>query len=139
MTKSFALPAGRFVGHQNFLTDGTRAVLRAARCHNCGSAWFPARSQCSACASRDVTKGLTSTSGIVYASSVVHVAPPRFDAPYVLAYVDVDGVRVLAHAESTEALPPGTPVELRLAAIGADEDGPLLSYAVAPCVEGEIR
>jgi uncharacterized protein len=139
MTSSFALPAGRFVGSQNFLTDGTRAVLRVARCRNCGSAWFPARSQCSACASRDVTKGLTSTSGIAYASSVVRIGPPQFEAPYVLAYVDVDGVRVLAHVESTEALPPGTPVELRLAAIGADEDGPMLSYTVAPVTEGETR
>lgn len=137
MTNSFALPTGRFVGAENFLTDGTRAALRIARCRNCGSAWFPARSQCSACASRDVTNGLTSTSGIAYASTVVRVGPPRFDAPYVLAYVDVDGVRVLAHAESTEALPPGTPVEFRLAAIGADEDGPLLSYTVAPVTEGE--
>jgi hypothetical protein len=49
----------------------------------------------------------------------------------VLAYVDVDGVRVLAHAQSAEALTPGTPVELCVATIGADQDGPLLSYAVA--------
>jgi uncharacterized protein len=139
MTKSFAPPTGRVVGAENFLTDGTRAVLRVARCRNCGSAWFPARSQCSTCASRDVTEGLTSTSGIAYASSVVRIGPPQFEAPYVLAYVDVDGVRVLAHAESTEALPPGTPVELRLVVIGADEDGPLLSYAVAPTSEGEVR
>jgi uncharacterized protein len=46
---------------------------------------------------------------------------------------------VLAHVESTEALPPGTPVELRLATIGADEDGPLLSYTVASVTEGETR
>jgi uncharacterized protein len=139
MTNSFAPPTGRVVGAENFLTDGTNAVLRVTRCRNCGSGWFPARTQCSTCASRDVTEELTSTSGIAYASSVVRVGPPRFEAPYVLAYVDVDGVRVLAHVESTEALLPGTPVELRLATIGGDEDGPMLSYAVAPSVQGEIR
>jgi uncharacterized OB-fold protein len=69
----------------------------------------------------------------------VRIGPPRFQAPYVLAYVDIDGVRVLAHVESSEALPPGTPVELRLATIGADEDGPVLSYAVAPIMKGEAR
>ena len=139
MTNSFAPPTGRVVGADNFLTDGNRAVLRITRCRNCDSAWFPARARCSTCASQDVTEALTSTSGIAYASSVVRIGPPGFEAPYVLAYVDVDGVRVLAHVRATEALAPGTPVELRLATIGADEDGPLLSYAVAPTTEGEIR
>src|SRR5262245_5681489 len=139
MTNSFAPPIERAIGAENFLTDGTHAVLRVTRCRDCGSAWFPARAQCSTCASRNMTEELTSTSGIAYASSVVRVGPPGFAAPYVLAYVDIDGVRMLAHAQSAEALTPGTPVELRVAAIGADEEGPLLSYAVAPIAEGKIR
>ena len=139
MTNSFAPPPGRAVGAENFLTDGTRAVLRVTRCRDCGSAWFPARAQCSTCASRHMTEELTSTSGIAYASSVVRVGPPGFEAPYVLAYVDVDGVRLLAHAGSAEALTPGTPVELRVAAIAVDDDGPLLSYTVASTVEGKTR
>jgi uncharacterized protein len=139
MTNSFAPPNGRAVGAENFLTDGTTAVLRVTRCRNCGSAWFPARTQCSTCASRDVTEDLTSSSGIAYASSVVRVGPPQFLAPYVLAYVDVDGVRVLTHVEADDALRPGTPVELRLATIGADEEGPLKSYAVVPSAKGAVR
>ena len=139
MTNSFAPPTGGAVGAENFLTDGIRAVLRVTRCHNCAGMWFPPRDQCSTCASRDVTGELTSSSGIAYASSVVRIGPPRFQAPYVLAYVDIDGVRVLAHVDSSEALPPGTPVELRPATIGADEDGPVLSYAVAPIMKGEAR
>lgn len=134
----FTAPTGRVIGGEDFLTDGARAVLRVSRCRNCASAWFPARAQCSTCASRDVSEELTSTQGTAYASTVVRIGPPAFAAPYVLAYVDVDGVRMLAHAESSEALAPGTPVELRLATIGADEDGPLLSYAVAP-TRGEVR
>jgi len=139
MTKSFAPPTGRVVGAQNFLTDGAHAALRVTRCRNCGSAWFPARTQCSTCASHDVVEDLTSSSGTAYASTVVRVGPPRFDAPYVLAYVDVDGVRVLTHVQSDTAVAPGTPVELRLATIGADEDGPLQSYVAAPTSEGAVR
>jgi uncharacterized protein len=139
MPNSFAPPTGRVVGADNFLTDGTHAVLRVTRCRHCGSAWFPARTQCSTCASRDVTEELTSSTGTAYASTVVQIAPPRFHAPYVLAYVDIDGVRVLAHAETSTALEPGTPVQLRLAPIGADEDGQLLSYTVAPTTEGDSR
>jgi uncharacterized protein len=133
---SYAPPTGRIVGAENFLTDGTHAVLRITRCRECGSAWFPARTQCSTCASRNLTEELTPSTGTAYASTVVQIGPPRFQAPYVLAYVDVDGVRVLAHAQTSAALEPGTPVELRLAAIGADEDGPLLSYTVVPTEKG---
>jgi uncharacterized protein len=139
MTNSFVPPTGRVVGAENFLTDGTNAVLRVTRCRNCGSGWFPARSQCSTCASREVTEDVTSSSGTAYASTVVRIGPPRFQAPYVLAYVDVDGVRVLTHVDSDDVLAPGTLVELRLATIGADEEGPLQSYAVAPTLEGAVR
>ncbi len=137
MAKSFVPPTGRVVGAEDFLTDGTRAVLRVTRCRECGSVWFPARAQCSTCASRNLTEELTSSIGTAYASTVVQIGPPLYQAPYVLAYVDVDGVRVLAHAEAP--LRPGSSVELRLATIGADEDGPLLSYAVAAAAEGDAR
>ena len=69
----------------------------------------------------------------------MQIGPPQFQAPYVLAYVDVDGVRVLAHADRPRRFVREAPVELRLATIGADEDGPLLSYAVAAASEGEVR
>ena len=137
--ETFAPPTGRVVGADEFLTDGTRAVLRVTRCHTCDSVWFPARPQCSSCASKNVTAEVTSSIGTTYASTVVQIGPPPFQPPYVLAYVDVDGVRVLAHAEAGGALEPGTRVELRLAEIGADADGPVQSYAVAPATEGEAK
>ncbi|CAN5451365.1 hypothetical protein BH11ACT6_BH11ACT6_46080 [soil metagenome] len=129
---SFAPPTAPAIGAEHFLTDGTRVVLRVTRCRDCPSAWFPARAQCSNCGSTDVTEDLTSSTGTAYASTVVRVGPRQFTAPYTLAYVDVDGVRLLAHVNSPEAVVPGTPVDLVLAPIGADDDGPLVSYAVTP-------
>ena len=131
MNPSLAPPAAAAVGAEHFLTDGTRVVLRVARCRDCRSSWFPARDQCSHCASRNIVEDLTSSSGIAYASTVVRVGPHQFAAPYTLAYVDVDGVRLLAHVDSTDALAPGTRVDLVPAPIGSGDDGqPLMSYAV---------
>lgn len=134
-TEQFGPPTGRVTGADHFLTDGTRAVLRVTRCRQCGSSWFPARAQCCTCASLDVAEELTTTEGTAYASTVVQIGPRQFRPPYVLSYVDVDGVRLLAHTTTTSALAPGTPVALRLAEIGADQDGPMYSYAVSPTTE----
>jgi uncharacterized OB-fold protein len=131
-TPSFAEPKGNVVGAANFVTDGERAALRLSRCRDCGATWFPARSQCSRCASTEVVDDLSATTGEVYASTVVRIGLAQFEPPYVLAYVDVDGARVLAHVEGEEALAPGTPVELKLGRIGADAEGSLHSYIVVP-------
>jgi len=131
--------AGTIVGAEHFVTDGTRVLLRVTRCRACGSSWFPARAQCSNCASWDLAAELTSDEGTAYASTVVRVGPRQYSAPYTLAYVDVDDVRLLAHAASKEVLPPGTPVDLVLAPIGTADDGPVMSYAVTVKPAGGAR
>jgi uncharacterized OB-fold protein len=132
-------PPGRVVGAGTFVADGARTALRLSRCRGCGSTWFPARTQCSTCASTDVIDALSGSTGTAYASTVVQIGPAQFAPPYVLAYVDVDGARVLAHVRTDRALKPGTPVELRLDRIGIDEDGPFSSYIVVPTGEGDAR
>jgi uncharacterized OB-fold protein len=134
---NFAPPTGHVVGAEHYLTDGHRVVLRVTRCRDCDWRWFPARAQCSHCASWAVDDEVTSSRGAVYASTVVRIGPARFGPPYPLAYIDVDGVRLLAHLAAPEAPVPGTPVELRQTTIGADEQGPLLSYAAVAATEGE--
>jgi uncharacterized OB-fold protein len=115
------------IGAEHFTTEAGRTRLRISRCRACGSGWFPARIQCSTCASRDVAGALSSSSGTAYASSVVRVGPPGFSTPFILAYVDIDGVRVLAHVMSaSQALAPDTPVNLIVASITGDAH----SYAV---------
>jgi uncharacterized OB-fold protein len=137
--EEFAPPGSTVIAADDFRTDGTHAVLRITRCQQCSSAWFPAREQCSNCASRDVVPELTSSTGIAYASTIVRVGPKQFQAPYGLAYVDVDGVRVLVHVNTESALPPATPVDLVFASIGADESGTLLSYSAVPTSSGGLQ
>lgn len=135
--ENFTAPTGRVIGAEHYLTDGRRVVLRVTHCRDCDRRWFPARAQCSHCASFEVDDEVTSSAGTAYASTVVRIGPARFGPPYPLAYVDVEGVRLLAHVVTPEAPAPGTPIELRQAAIAVDEHGPLLSYAVVAATEGE--
>lgn len=120
----------RTIGGDLFEVDGERVNLKLSRCNSCSSVWFPARQQCATCASTDLVLVLSGTSGTVYASSVVRIGPAQFGPPYGVAYVDVDGARVLAHTGSAEPLPPGAPVRLVAAPIAHDDRGALWSYAV---------
>jgi hypothetical protein len=58
----------------------------------------------------------------VYAATTVWTGAPGFTVPYGLAYLDVDGLRVLAHLEMPEGRDirprPGTRVVLSAGAVG---------------------
>ncbi|GGN62095.1 hypothetical protein GCM10011579_028920 [Streptomyces albiflavescens] len=127
-------PAGdRQVGADITHQHGTRTTLTITVCHACSARWFPPREVCSTCASDDVENIESEPQGVVYASTVVRVAPPGFQAPFVLAYIDISGVRVLAHSPSSDqALTPDTPVRLTVAPIARTAEGQLVSYAVEP-------
>ncbi|WP_311380819.1 zinc ribbon domain-containing protein [Arthrobacter sp. ISL-28] len=127
--------ATTLVGGEWIHQDGDHTALMITKCHNCGSTWFPPREICSKCASGNVEQTRTGNYGIAYASTVVRIGPAAFQPPYVLAYVDLDGARFLAHVDADEALAPNTPVELRVGAIGEDDTGALSSYIVAEVTE----
>ncbi len=102
--------------------DGGHLV--GGRCPACGAHFFPAREVCSRCLSELATVALSGR-GTVYTYTVIHQAPPGFETPYVLAYVDLpEGVRVLGQLE----VPPeeariGVQVELTLTPLGRDDEG----------------
>jgi uncharacterized OB-fold protein len=111
--------------------------LTISVCPRCASRWLPSREVCSACAYDRLDTAAAGPDGIVYASSVVRTGPPGFTTPYVLAYVDVDGVRILAQADPVDpgnpaALPPGTPVTFTTGPVGHDGDVERMSYRVLP-------
>lgn len=120
-----------------YFSDDERGVrLHISECQSCANRWFPPVSICSQCAGTDLIQIDSGAEGVAYASTVVRVGPPRFPAPYVLSYVDIDGVRVLIHTEAAEALAPGTAVELTTGSIGRDADATLMSYVVRPVGAG---
>lgn len=105
------------------------AQLRATVCERCGSRWYPARTVCAKCRNTPLEQVLAGPAGTVYASTVVRAGAPGFAVPYSLAYLDVDGLRVLAHLDSLGgAAQPGTRVRLQAGVIAGD---PGLSAYVA--------
>lgn len=96
--------------------------LRATACGQCGSKWFPSRERCAHCADDRLEPFLAGPVATVYASTLVRAGAPDFAVPYSLAYLDVDGVRVLAHVKSAAGLeiapPSGTAVQLVAGTIG---------------------
>ncbi|MFI9542827.1 Zn-ribbon domain-containing OB-fold protein [Streptomyces sp. NPDC052016] len=126
-------PVARQVGADWTHRDGEGTTLTISVCRACSGRWFPPRDTCSTCASTDVEDIASDSRGRVYASSVVRIAPRGFQAPYVLTYVDISGVRLLAHSPGSDrALVPGSPVELTVAPIADTGDGPVMSYVVTP-------
>lgn len=129
-----AAPGRKFVGADGVRPDGT-PIMRISVCRRCASRWFPPRDTCSACAHDELDSVEAGTDGIAYASTVVRIGAPGFTTPYVVSYVDVDGVRVLTHTdtpdrENLEALPPGTPVTFTAGPIGTAGEVELWSYRV---------
>ncbi|MFG3660848.1 Zn-ribbon domain-containing OB-fold protein [Streptomyces sp. NPDC047706] len=131
--------AGRQVGAEWTRRNAQRTTLTITVCENCAARWFPPREACARCASADVQNVESEPEGRVYASSVVRIAPHGFQAPYVLAYVDISGVRLLAHSPgASQALAPDTPVRLTVAPIAGTGESALTSYAVTPVDGREI-
>ncbi|GHF18683.1 hypothetical protein GCM10017786_60550 [Amycolatopsis deserti] len=115
--------------------NGDTTALRISVCRDCSARWYPPREVCSTCASAELTQTVTGDRGVVYASTVVRVGAAGFDTPYVLSYVDIDGVRVLSHSEGEQALAPDTPVQLTVGAITSGKE----SHIVRPLIEVASR
>jgi uncharacterized OB-fold protein len=95
---------------------------------------------CSRCLAGELEVAPLSSRGTVYTYTVVHQAPPGFEAPYALAYVDLpEGVRVLGQIAGVEAetVRIGLEVELSLEPFGEDDQGQeLIGYRFRPASEG---
>ena len=81
--------------------DGGRHLIAGARCVACGHALARAVPRCSRCRGPVEPKRF-GPDGVIWATTVVHIpAEPGGEAPYALAYVDLDaGPRVLLRLET---------------------------------------
>jgi uncharacterized OB-fold protein len=137
------VPDRKLVGADGIRPDGA-PILRISVCRRCASRWFPPRDTCSACAHDGLDEIEMGSDGVAYASTVVRIGAPGFTTPYVLSYVDVDGVRLLAHTdpsdpEKPEALAPDTPVTFVAGPIATADGTDLWSHRVRAITPGEHR
>jgi len=114
--------------------------LVGSECGECGQRVFPPTEVCPECMGEAMRPLALSRAGTLYSFSVVHAAPKGWTLPFIAGYVDLpEGVRVFAHI--VEAEPRGlaldSPVELCVAALGADEEGTALrGFAFRPAGRG---
>lgn len=133
-TQTPSRPEWRIVGADGLRPDGT-PILTISVCPRCAGRWFPPRDVCSACAHDELDSVEAGAEGVAYASTVVRIGAPGFPTPYVLTYVDVDGVRMLVHTDTEDpanpaALLPGTPVTFTAGPTGTAGGVELWSYRV---------
>ncbi len=103
--------------------------LAGSRCPACGLVAVPAVARCSTCWTVTETVDDIEPVGTVWSSTVVHLPVGPYEAPFGLAYVDLDvGARVLAHTHGDTTnggaalVPPETRVRL-----GPNEHGDLVA------------
>jgi uncharacterized OB-fold protein len=77
--------------------------LRGVRCADCGLKVFPVTDVCPACLSSRLEALPLSSEGRLYCYTTVHVAPPGWQTPYVVGYVDMpEGVRLFGKVRAPD-------------------------------------
>lgn len=94
--------------------------LVGTRCTACASVSFPPRPICWRCGGEAMERQPIGRHGTIQSSTVVHHAPARFVAPYVLALVALDEgpivfAPIVGAVTDAAALSPGRRVELMIA------------------------
>ena len=104
--------------------EGTaRGALLLQRCRACSTTYLPPQPFCPACAHDDVEIVRASGRGTLHSYVVTHLAAPGFEAPYVLAVVELaEGPRLLTNlvgvAPDPELLVLDAPVEVVFEPVG---------------------
>jgi len=102
---------------QNYWDGAKAGELRLQRCGDCSHVYFPARPFCPACSSRDVNWFTASGKGTLFSYVINHRAPKGFEAPYIIAVVQLaEGPRMMSNLvdcpQTPEALALDMPLEV---------------------------
>ena len=111
----------------DYLALGARPALKANECKACGARFFDRRSACASCSATDFKSVRVKNRGRLRSYSIVHMAAPGIEVPYVSALVDCDGTSVRANLVNVDAVPEalslGMPVKLTTYLYGTDDEG----------------
>ncbi|MBM3140461.1 MAG: Zn-ribbon domain-containing OB-fold protein [Chloroflexi bacterium] len=95
-----------------------RHELRIQRCEDCSQHYFYPRPFCPICHSRNVEWRTASGKGKLHTYVIAHRGHPAFDAPYVIAMVELDeGAKMMTNIvgvtdPTPDRLPVDAPVEI---------------------------
>jgi len=127
----------------DYLVLGDDPHLVAQECEGCGARFFDRRNACASCGA---TGGFRSVAierdGVLRAFTIVSMAAPGIDVPFVAGVVDCGGTSVRANVVDTPADPDhvrlGMPLRLTTFPIGTDSEGTeAIGFGFAP--KEEVR
>ncbi len=101
--------------------------LEAHECTACGARFFDHRDACASCSGTDFTSKAIATEGVVRTFTIVSMAAPGIDVPFVASVVECDGTSVRANVVNTPPDPEhvrvGMPVRLTTFPVYTDAEG----------------
>jgi len=111
----------------DYLVLGDQPHLVANECTQCGARYFDRRNACAGCFGTEFRSVGVATEGEVRAFTIVSMAAPGIEVPFVSAVVDCDGTSVRANVINTPPDPDhvslGMKVRLATYPMGDDENG----------------
>jgi uncharacterized OB-fold protein len=110
-----------------YLVLGDDPHLEASECTACGARFFDRRNACASCSGTDFRTVRVATEGEVRSFTIVSLAAPGIEVPFVAAVVDCDGTSVRGNVVGVEPTPEhvrlGMKVRLTTFPIGVDGEG----------------
>ena len=111
----------------DYLVLGNEPHLVAHECTNCGARYFDRRDACASCEADEFVDVDVPTTGELRAFTIVSLAAPGIDVPFVAGVIDCDGTSVRANVINTPPDPEhvtlGMKVKLATYSIGTDDQG----------------
>lgn len=116
--------------------------LVAHQCASCGARFFDRRNACARCSALEFTSVDIATTGTVRTFTIVHLAGPGIEVPFVAAQIDCAGTTVAANligvAADPERIALGMPVKLQTHSLGVDSLGvEAVGFGFTPIWDGE--
>ncbi|MFT3854100.1 MAG: OB-fold domain-containing protein [Ilumatobacteraceae bacterium] len=133
VTERGSSPADVVTGEQvplvNYLALTDAPHLVATVCTACGASYFGRRNGCAACGGAQFTTRAVAREGVLTSFSIVHLAAPGVDVPFISGTIDCDGVLVKANVVGVPCQPEAVHVGMRLQ---------LTTWPLAPDVDGRV-
>jgi uncharacterized OB-fold protein len=126
----------------DYLVLGDDPHLVANKCADCGARFFDRRNACAACGGTTFRKADVAATGTLRAFTIVSMAAPGIEVPFVAGVIDCEGTTVRANVVNVPADPAHVRAGLKLRLvtfpIGADSQGTqAISFGFEP-LEGAV-
>jgi uncharacterized OB-fold protein len=111
----------------DYLVLGNQPHLVAHECTSCGARYFDRRNACASCFATEFRDMKVPTEGTVRTFTIVALAAPGIQVPFVSAVIDCDGTSVRGNIINTPPDPEhvtlGMKVRLATTSLGTDDEG----------------